>query len=380
MDLGTPTGLEHLQRWQEAGLVDAATAERIRSWESERRPASSLSGPVRVAVGLGALLLGAGLLLFVSAHWDGMPPFWRFTLLVAAVLGLHGLASAFTQPFRPMAVALHAAGTLAFGGGVYLAAQIFHLQAQWSTGLLLWAIGAGLGWLLLHQWPQLLLLVLLTPAWLISEWLRLGQELGSGSAESLQVAVSGVLLLCLSMFISAHGRGPSTERQVLVWVGGLGLLPAALLWLVTGSPVHLGQQLPLPLALAGWAVAIAGPLLLSWRLQGQRFWPLALAPLWMAVELLLRTNGGGVLLYGWWGLAGLAFLFWGSSAGRPERINLGTLLIALTLLCFYFAEVMSRLGRSLSLVGLGLLFLAGGWALERLRRRMVARALAGSGP
>jgi hypothetical protein len=32
---------------------------------------------------------------------------------------------------------------------------------------------------------------------------------------------------------------------------------------------------------------------------------------------------------------------------------------------------MDKFGRSLGLIGLGILFLAGGWALERTRRRLV---------
>jgi hypothetical protein len=38
---------------------------------------------------------------------------------------------------------------------------------------------------------------------------------------------------------------------------------------------------------------------------------------------------------------------------------------------FYFSDLMDKLGRSLGLIGLGILFLAGGWALERARRRLV---------
>ena len=57
---------------------------------------------------------------------------------------------------------------------------------------------------------------------------------------------------------------------------------------------------------------------------------------------------------------------------RAERINLGVAGFALTVLVFYFSSVMDRLGRSASLVGLGLLFLVGGWALEHTRRRLVA--------
>ena len=43
----------------------------------------------------------------------------------------------------------------------------------------------------------------------------------------------------------------------------------------------------------------------------------------------------------------------------------------ITVLAFYFSTVMDKLGRSASLIGFGLLFLAGGWALERARRRLV---------
>jgi hypothetical protein len=51
---------------------------------------------------------------------------------------------------------------------------------------------------------------------------------------------------------------------------------------------------------------------------------------------------------------------------------MGMAAVAITVLTFYFSEVMDKLGRSASLIGLGVLFLAGGWALERLRRQLVA--------
>jgi len=40
---------------------------------------------------------------------------------------------------------------------------------------------------------------------------------------------------------------------------------------------------------------------------------------------------------------------------------------------FYFSNVMDKLDRSASLIGLGVLFLGMGWALERTRRKLVAR-------
>jgi hypothetical protein len=53
---------------------------------------------------------------------------------------------------------------------------------------------------------------------------------------------------------------------------------------------------------------------------------------------------------------------------------MGAAFFAATVLTFYFSEVMDKLGRSASLVGLGVLFLAGGWGLERLRRQLVLKA------
>jgi uncharacterized membrane protein len=62
---------------------------------------------------------------------------------------------------------------------------------------------------------------------------------------------------------------------------------------------------------------------------------------------------------------------------RTERINLGAAFFAATVLTFYFSQVMDKLGRSASLVGLGVLFLGGGWALERMRRKLVEQARGG---
>jgi hypothetical protein len=48
-------------------------------------------------------------------------------------------------------------------------------------------------------------------------------------------------------------------------------------------------------------------------------------------------------------------------------------------LVFYFSNVMDKLDRSMSLIGFGLVFLAGGWLLEKTRRKLVVRAKAAGG-
>ncbi|MEK7403598.1 MAG: hypothetical protein AAB225_00680 [Acidobacteriota bacterium] len=52
-------------------------------------------------------------------------------------------------------------------------------------------------------------------------------------------------------------------------------------------------------------------------------------------------------------------------------------MAGLTVISFFFSHVMDKLGRSASLIALGVLFLAGGWYGEKLRRRLIAEVKTG---
>jgi hypothetical protein len=138
-----PKGWEfYLERWSRGGLIDSATAARIRTLEEEQRGARGLRLPVMLASGLGGLTVGAGVLLFVAAHWDMLSPAQRFGLVIALVAIFH-IAVAFTaERFPPTSSAFDAVGTLCLGAGIFLAGQIFHIQEHWPGGVLLWAIGS----------------------------------------------------------------------------------------------------------------------------------------------------------------------------------------------------------------------------------------------
>ncbi len=64
--------------------------------------------------------------------------------------------------------------------------------------------------------------------------------------------------------------------------------------------------------------------------------------------------------------------WWGVREASRAVVNFSIAAFALTVMWFYFSDVMGKLDRSLGLIVLGVLFLAGGWALEKTRRRMVA--------
>tara|TARA_B100002051_G_scaffold275517_1_gene319858 strand:- start:2731 stop:3894 length:1164 start_codon:yes stop_codon:yes gene_type:complete len=375
---------DQLRRWLHAGLIDADVAEAIQRWEdsqsndSKHFSARHLGLPIRLSILLGSLLLAAGLLLFVSAHWDLMPPLWRVTLLLFIVIALHAGGAWFAERFQLMAIGLHAVGTVAFGAGVFLCAQIFHLDVLWSFrwGLLLWSIGAAAGWMLLRQWPQLALLSLLLPGW-ISAMILFTVDRFSTSNDSDWTVVpitAGVFLTALTYFTAPVRTPLKPAWSVLMWMGGLSLLPAAVTWAVVATGLDLpalGQ--PLWLSLLVWVVVLGGPMVFGWWLRPHRFWPLAVAALWMVLDLVIQVQGFNVLSFLWWGVGSVGLMVWGSAEARAERVNFGTVLLAMTLIGFYFSEVIGRFDRSLSLLGLGLFFLVGGWGLNRLRQVLLPK-------
>jgi len=365
-----------LQRWVEAGIVDSQSAGRIREFEAVRE-SPGMRWPVIFAIAFGSIMVAAGVLLFVAAHWEDLSPTQRFLLVLAMTSGFHLAAGALMPRVRTIGSALHAVGTIALGGGIFLAGQIFNLQEHWPGAILLWAIGAVLSWLVLRDWIQATLAALLVPAWIAAEWSVRSEHFKPGE----RILVQFLTLVAIAYLSARRGKQDSHFRQALVWVGGVALLPLSAM-LAVGEWAWYGPDrppMPLSLHVVGWLIAFALPLLAAWFLRGKAaVWNLGFA-LWVFVVGVLdgRHKSQNLTIYGLCALAAVALVVWGLQEQRRERINLGVAGFALTIIVFYFSDVMDKLGRSASLVGFGLLFLLGGWQLEQLRRKLVARATAG---
>jgi len=366
---------DQLARWTGAGVLDDAGAARIRAFEAERDEPPYLHWPMRLAIAFGALLLGAGVLLFVSSHWDALAPSQRFALVLALVAVFHAAGAVVADRAPALAEGLHAVGTISLGAGIFLSGQIFNMAEHWPGGVLLWALGAWLAWLVLRHEAQLFLAALLTPAWLAGEWLVVLERARRYVWDNEPLLPAALVLIALTYL--TRRRTPTARRDVVVWLGAIALVPAMLLLaLTTSAPVRMAE-VSTTLHIVAWSVALGAPLVLALLWRRPAAWMNGVAAAWVVVLLWFSTFREELLLHGWWAVGALGLIMWGVDERRVERINLGAAVFAVTVLAFYFSSVMDKFGRSASLIGFGLLFLAGGWALERTRRQLVRAAKEG---
>jgi uncharacterized membrane protein len=356
-----------LNRWRTAGVVDAETAERIRAWEQEQRGPAGLQWQGTVVLGLGALLMAAGVALFVSAHWDELGTATRLMLVFAMVAVFHLGGGLAREKARALSTSLHAIGTAATGAAIALVGQIFNIQEHWPGAILLWALAALAGWALLRDEAQQTIALVLAPVWLFCEIAdATSNHSGQGVPLGRFLLVWGVLYVTLFL--------GSKRRAVAGILFALGALAAVAGAAVLGSEGHGWNDWALtPWTITWtWAVIAAAPLALACLRLRMVLLPVAAAAACAWVMPWLHDGTGGKLLAHALA-AGLAVLlaWWGVRGASRALVNLGVVGFALAVVWFYSSDVLDKLGRSLGLAGLGVLFLAGGWALERTRRRLL---------
>ena len=366
-----------LHRWTTAGLIDVSSAERIREWERLHGTGSPPNRLAALTFGCGGLLLIAGIFLFVSSHWDAMPQGARFAAIVGMVSAFH-IAGALSSSRSPMlAMTLHAAGTASLGAGIVLCGQIFNMAEQWPAALLLWAIGAITALILLKDWTHLLWVAVLVPAWLSSEWVH---DIGftASSWHDAPIVVGAVLLAFTYLSARIHEDGP-TWRLALARLGATALIPASILLSIMPIFFQAGLRqenggLLLP-EIMSWLVFLALPFATAIVLRGKQSIYLIFPLLWCLAVIQFNNHlkPGDFALYGVYALGALGLAVWGVKEQRTVTINLGVRSFTLVLVAFYFSTVFDKLGRSLGLIGMGILFLGGGWFLERIRRRLISR-------
>jgi uncharacterized membrane protein len=374
-----------LTRWQAAGVLDESIIRRIRAYEHDQKKHSGLRWQVLVALILGAILLACGVALFVSAHWDQIGPGARFAVELAMVSLFH-LGGGWARPrFRGLSTALHTVGTLSTGAAIALVGQIFNLQEHWPAAVLLWSLAALAGWILLHDQAQQTLTLLLFPAWLLSEFSyyadgRIGEDVYTGRF----LIVWSVLFL--TFFLGSRRK---IVQGILFVAGAVGSVVGVTQLLEGWRSWGNQSYLSLGTRTWGWMEIAALPLLFAVFKFRKSVIPVlvaigfSIALPWcqrISTQSFNGVNGNRYsFTYNEPNLAAHAlvvafcvfFTWWGVRLASKALVNLGIVGFAIAVGWFYFSNIMDKLGRSLGLIGLGILFIAGGWALEKARRNLV---------
>lgn len=368
-----------LERWTGAGLVDQAAAARIRAWEAEHGGEVTKSRLALIAFAFGGLLLTAGVLLFVAAHWDRLAPGGRFALVLAMIAVLHAAGAFAARSSAALSATLHAVGTAALGAGIYLSGQIFHMAEHWPGALMLWSLGAAVGVWLSRQWPQVLWLAVLAPAWLAGEWIEAQPPFVAW--RGMSPAAVGLFLLACVYIAASPAESQARWRRALAWLGAIALIPVAFYleaardWGPFGLPEWERPQIASSVLVIAWTLAIVLPLALAWFLRGRDAVWLLTALAWAIVVTQVdgSSDAGELGLYALFAVGASGIVLWGMKDQQRLAINVGVLGFAVTVLVFYFSSVFDKLGRAFGLIGIGILFIGGGWLLERVRRRLVSR-------
>jgi hypothetical protein len=379
-----------IQRWTAAGLLGPEAGARILAFEASHESRTSLRWPVFIALVFGGILVAAGVTLFVAAHWNELSPAERFVLVLFLAAFFHVTGAISASRFPALSATLHAVGTAVLGAAIFLTAQIFNLHENWATGILLWAVGAGFAYLLLGEWPQAGMVAILTPVWLISEWGILTEWRSGGG----RLLAFGLILTALCYLSARIGDQENTARRTLVWIGGVALLPCVGIGIAIAmsdaernsfSGYTGTSALSVPVLFFGWTVALLCPLALALLLRGRTAWVNLLwaawtyGLLWSGSNMELFENhyhrnlDATLVFYALCALGSAGLVAWGFYEKRKERLNLGVLGFAISVLFFYFDNFMGKMGRSASLLILGILCLAGGFALELTRRKLTSR-------
>ena len=163
--LGYATRLQRdLVRWRDQGWITPEQQQRL---AADAKAQVGFSAGSVLAI-LGAVLLCLAVLTFVAANWEALPKIARLGLLIGGLWLAYTLAyGLFRTGHDNLAEAMLLVAGGAFGAGIMLIAQTYHVSGNPPDAVLLWGVGVFLAAILLASTPSLVFAIVLLVVWLI---------------------------------------------------------------------------------------------------------------------------------------------------------------------------------------------------------------------
>ena len=391
---------EALAVWVAEGQIDSDLAERLRTSLAAHDEPQRTNKIIWVLVSIGAVLTGAGLLLFIASQWDQSSPLRRLALLFTIYLLVVGAAAlADRQQLGVTAKGLWFLSSIAVGVNIFLVAQIYNLPLNYWQGTLLWLIATmAMGWASPSSAQGWLAvpLGLLTLGWIstpTSQFFEQGEFLFAPGGLRPLVPLVGLGLVATAMVVDATlfdwlKQPAAAFGAVLVAVPIVvsTFHPMAFAWIfqVDVRPFHvvvgLGavalivvawlQDRSSPFGLAGAAVTGLLIVLLPQVSDDDGLLDGDSLP-WLA-----ESFDNSELLFGLYtavifGLA-VATIMAGQYYAKPVLVNIGYAMVSVILFALYVGRIAGELPTSLAVIGGGLALISGAIFLERRRRGAIS--------
>jgi uncharacterized membrane protein len=377
------------EKWVADGLISADQAAAIRARYDE--PEDARSRVTNALALVGSIAVGVGVIAFFAANWDAIPKPLRLGVLVAGVVLSYAAAYHLrerTGRLPRVGEALYLLGVLLFGASLFLVGQMYNVEAHDPLALLIWSLGAAAAAVVVRTVPLTVATFAIFTAWIAWE---------AGAAVDSDEEVGALLALAVPYGAALYGLGTALgERSRAQWLEETGFAEVARrLGLLLGAFglfaltfVHVDEDLPgaardvgaplqaLAIALGLAALATAAGVATTERPSAAaEAGGIALATV-AALALAFAGGDGGA-----WAVVfnilvvGLAIGSIAAGYVNDEAwlVNMGVLFVAVELVVRYFDLFWDAVGRSLGILGAGLVILAVAYGLERQRKRVLAR-------
>lgn len=326
-----------IDRWVSDGLIEPAQAAALKG----RYPAPAETAPWSriIFFCLGAVLFGLGAVLLFAYNWQQIHKFAKLGIIFAALIGAHGAGGWLRRPagrYRIAGEGLHLLGTMLFGAGIWLVAQIYHIEEHYPNGFLIWGLGAmALAWAL-PSVAQAILAALLLVLWngfevfdfknpqVLSPFLILAGTLPLAWIHRSRVLASiGVLGFLLTLFVSVIDIEGDLAGFVLFFSACM-LIAAGLLVRKRGGFPETGPVF----SFIGFSIYIAVLLALSFHHRGGT-WSIPLDRFPQGLLFFLFAAGSaGLWIWALWPASGNR-LTW-NETHQPEHYGVWTAFILMT--------------------------------------------------
>ena len=383
---------KEIDLWLKEGIILPDQKERILARYRLLKTAEEKAGPgklITILSILGSILVGIGVILFVASNWSAIANWGRLLIVFVSMLASYGIGFTLRYEARnypKVGASLILLGSLIFGAGMFLIAQIYHITVHYPNGPLLWGLFVlPLAYLLrFKSLISLGILVLLI-------WLGMEAHLRALYSSTLQT--TAMIPLFFMAGIALWGVGlVHREWEALKIVSSPYILIGALVTFIAGYLLTFDlyggrfESSGLFVFYPGIAVLFLGAVIVR-CLPGEREkgWipeTLGLVVLMVIIISLSlffpKTSPTSVrgdlrlFLNILFALEIVGVIALGFIRRYSVYVNIGLLFFALDVIARYFDFFWELLPRSLFFILGGLLLLFGGILLERKRRKILS--------